>query len=219
MQVLGNFYSVVINSNKSITSDVFILNFDRFFEFVPGQWIGIKIKDNDEPRLYSIASGIYSTEVSIIYKIRPHGKLTSELTKLKSGDEIQVSAPYGKFKCSTDKGWWIATGTGIAPFKSMLDSGLGLGKKLIFGGKNRASFYFSESFEKLFGENYFRCCTGETDNDFYKGRVTDFISKKTDLPLDEKYYLCGSSEMVVDVRDILILKGIPFQNIIAEVYF
>ena len=34
-----------------------------------------------------------------------------------------------------------------------------------------------------------------------------------------KYYLCGSAEMVVDTRDILIEKGIPFENIVSEIYF
>jgi ferredoxin--NADP+ reductase len=39
------------------------------------------------------------------------------------------------------------------------------------------------------------------------------------LPTDENYYLCGSSEMVVETRDILVDKGVPFGNIIAEIYF
>ena len=34
-----------------------------------------------------------------------------------------------------------------------------------------------------------------------------------------KYYLCGSAEMVVEIRDILIEKGIPFDRIISEIYF
>ncbi len=34
-----------------------------------------------------------------------------------------------------------------------------------------------------------------------------------------KYYLCGSAEMVVDTRDILIRKGVPFDQIISEIYF
>ena len=33
------------------------------------------------------------------------------------------------------------------------------------------------------------------------------------------YYLCGSADMVVEVRDILIGKGIPFGHIISEIYF
>jgi len=40
-----------------------------------------------------------------------------------------------------------------------------------------------------------------------------------DLPEDQKYYLCGSAEMVVECREILISKGIAFSNIVAEIYF
>jgi len=34
-----------------------------------------------------------------------------------------------------------------------------------------------------------------------------------------KYYICGSADMVVEARDILISKGIPFGSIISEIYF
>jgi len=43
--------------------------------------------------------------------------------------------------------------------------------------------------------------------------------KEHDLATDNRYYLCGSAEMVVQVRDILISKDIPFQNIVSETYF
>jgi len=36
------------------------------------------------------------------------------------------------------------------------------------------------------------------------------------LTLNYMYYLC---EMVVQVRDLLIAKNIPFENIISEIYF
>ena len=35
----------------------------------------------------------------------------------------------------------------------------------------------------------------------------------------QKYYLCGSAEMVVECREILLGKGIAFSNIVAEIYF
>jgi ferredoxin--NADP+ reductase len=33
------------------------------------------------------------------------------------------------------------------------------------------------------------------------------------------YYLCGKALMVVEVRDLLISRGIPFENILSEIYF
>ncbi len=39
------------------------------------------------------------------------------------------------------------------------------------------------------------------------------------LPLNEKYYLCGNPLMVNEVRDLLIERGIPFDNILSEIFF
>ena len=49
--------------------------------------------------------------------------------------------------------------------------------------------------------------------------VSSYLVEQTDLDPDLKYYLCGSAEMVVETRDILIGKGIPFGQIISEIYF
>jgi len=69
------------------------------------------------------------------------------------------------------------------------------------------------------GSNYIRCCSAESGNGVYEGRLTQYISEQQSLPKDKKYYICGISEMVVETRDILINKGIPYENITAEIYF
>lgn len=57
------------------------------------------------------------------------------------------------------------------------------------------------------------------DNDILEGRLTNYIEYLLDFQQTENYYLCGSAEMVVDVRNLLIGKGVPFNNIITEIYF
>jgi ferredoxin--NADP+ reductase len=64
-----------------------------------------------------------------------------------------------------------------------------------------------------------RCCSQQEGNGVFAGRVTQYLEDAEDLPMDQKYYLCGSAEMVVESREILISKGIPFNNIVAEIYF
>ena len=59
--------------------------------------------------------------------------------------------------------------------------------------------------------------SGEHDA-VYPGRVTDYLRSVNHLPEDYKYYLCGRAEMVVEARDILIEKGIPFSSIVSEIY-
>nr|NQU89377.1 oxidoreductase [Bacteroidota bacterium] len=53
----------------------------------------------------------------------------------------------------------------------------------------------------------------------FHGRITKWLSEAESLPINRKYYLCGSAEMVVEVRDILIEKNVPYGNIVAEIYF
>ena len=115
--------------------------------------------------------------------------------------------------------YWIASGTGIAPFYSMFKSGIGNNKTLIHGGRDKDSFYFEKEFIPFFNNKYIRCCSKECAEGLYNGRITQFLAEETYLPPDQKYYLCGSAEMVVEVRDILISRKIPFPNIVAEIYF
>jgi len=49
--------------------------------------------------------------------------------------------------------------------------------------------------------------------------VTDYLAQHPALPTDRPYYLCGSEVMVVEVRDLLIARGIPFTRIFSEIYF
>ena len=60
---------------------------------------------------------------------------------------------------------------------------------------------------------------GQYAENVYFGRLTNWLKEQKELPLDIKYYLCGNPEMVVEVRDILVSKGISFNNIISEIYF
>jgi ferredoxin--NADP+ reductase len=208
-----------IISNEEISPEVFVLKFKRDFNFVAGQVISIALHIDEQPRMYSIASGTQDDEIWILYNIKPDGELTPELSKLKAGDTIYISAPEGSFYGTAKPSVWIASGTGIAPFVSMWRSDLTRDKLLIHGGRFLHSFYFEEEFKNLLGKDYIRCCSQESGDGVYYGRLTHWLREQQNLPTDRKYYLCGSAEMVVETRDILIEKEIPYENIVAEIYF
>ena len=134
------------------------------------------------------------------------------------GDTLWVSEPYGSFLADDKPAWWIATGTGIAPFYSMFKSGFAKNKKLIHGVAYLNQFYFEDELEWEMGENYTRCCSRESSCNVVPSRVTDYLSNFTKFP-DVKFYLCGKALMVVEVRDLLIARGVPFENILSEIYF
>ncbi len=202
-----------------LKDEVYLLSFKRDFEFLPGQVIRLS-KNGLSPRLYSIASGNKEREINILFDVKHDGDLTPLLSRLRKGDEIEVSSPMGSFTCTREeRAYWIAAGTGIAPFASMFYSGYERKKTLIHGGSTRDSFYFEKDFSPLLGDNYIPCCSRECGEKVYNGRLTKFLREKDLLPVDLKYYLCGSAEMVVESRDILLSRKIPYKNILSEIYF
>ena len=212
-------YKKSIHSIKEIAQNVFVLSFARDFEFRAGQVVAIDLTPDGQPRLYSIASGELDEYIEILFDEKPDGKLTPKLSALLPGDTIYVSEPFGNFICNDESAWWIASGTGVAPFVSMVRSGQEIGKILIHGGRYDENFYFSDLLENKLSGNYIRCATQQADSAYYKGRLTGWLREQSFLPTELKYYLCGSPEMVVEVRDLLISRHIPFGQIISETYF
>jgi predicted ferric reductase len=75
---------------------------------------------------------------------------------LKPGDRLYVSHPYGQFLRPTQEKnvGWIATGTGIAPFRSMMRSGYEADK--FYMVPDRKNNHISlMNLKPLFGENMF----------------------------------------------------------------
>jgi ferredoxin/flavodoxin---NADP+ reductase len=209
---------VEILEHKKIAKDVFEIRFPKIFSFIAGQLIGI-IVEGFPLRIYSLASGEEDNYLAVLFDIKKEGKVSPILGKMTKGDHVHISEPYGNFTCTDEGACWIASGTGIAPFYSMLRSGFGSNKSLIQGGRTIESFYYQNEFLPVLGKHYIRCCSKETSEGFYAGRLTQYIKELELLPRTQKYYLCGSAEMVVEVRDILISRNIPFTNILAEIYF
>lgn len=207
-----------LTNNLEISPGVHLISFKRDFEFLPGQVVKIAVDFDHPPRIYSICSGNKNDEVSILFNIKEDGFLTPKLAAMIPGDKILVSQPYGSFTSTPEKACFIATGTGIAPFYSMLSAGQIKGKTLIHGVRFLNQFYFEDELEEKLGKNYIRCCSAQSSCNVYPGRVTDYLNQLESLP-HIKFYICGQALMVVEVRDLLIRRGIAFGNIMSEIYF
>ena len=208
----------VLTNNEEISPGVHLISFERNFDFLPGQVVKIAITHEHPPRIYSICSGNSESEIRILFNVKEDGILTPGLAAMIPGEKILVSKPYGSFLGTDEPAWWISTGTGIAPFYSMFQSGLKQNKKLLHGVRQLNQFYFEDELEWEMGDNYVRCCSQESSCDVIPGRVTDYLKTVSEFP-DVNYYLCGKALMVVEVRDLLIERGVPFENILAEIYF
>jgi ferredoxin/flavodoxin---NADP+ reductase len=212
-------FPVRLRSVLEISPGAYYLTFPRPFEFQAGQVIKIALDSQDTPRMYSICSGEKDPETGVLFNVKQDGSLTPHLARCREGDSILVSEPFGSFTAESGPAWWIATGTGIAPFYSMLRSGRVKNKTLIHGVRFLDQFYFEKEWEVALGSRYIRCCSREEGAAAFPGRVNDYLEKAGEFPAGHKYYLCGNGMMVVEVRDLLISRGVPFANIIAEIYF
>ena len=198
---------VRITGNSEISPNVFVISWKRTSDFVPGQVIKISADEHEPPRIYSICSGNREEEMYVLFNVKPAGILTPKLALMKPGEEIFVSEPYGSFSCDGSPATWIATGTGIAPFYSMIRSGNIKNKKLIHGVSYSNQFYFEDHLKAALGDSYICCCSRDHTGVHFPGRITNYLLAQEALPKGDKYYLCGQALMVVEVRDLLIQKG------------
>ena len=208
-----------VSSNIQIAEGAYLLSFKRDFDFLAVQVVALGVNTCIGPRLYSIASGENDEMVDILYTEKSGGGLTPFLSKLKAGDSVLVSEPFGTFTEVTNNAVYICAGTGIAPFMSKIKSLKGSNPTLIHGVSFPEYFYFEDYLEPTLGRNYIQCCSRHPSEDYFQGRVTQFVKEWKHLDKSKRYYLCGSAEMVVDTRDELIARGVPFGNINAEIYF
>jgi CDP-4-dehydro-6-deoxyglucose reductase len=97
---------------------------DTSFEYTPGQYARIGYGD-EEPRVYSIASSPNRDYVEFCIRRVPGGSLTPHLCEADEGDDVFLRGPYGDelmLQEPSDRDLvFVATGTGVAPFKGMID--------------------------------------------------------------------------------------------------
>jgi ferredoxin--NADP+ reductase len=101
----------------------------------------------------------------------------------------------------------------------MVRSGLGTDKILAQAARTPEGLHFRELFAALLGARYFPCCPGAPPSGGISGGGLMAWLRAHELPADRRYLLCGSARMVVEVRDELIARGVPFGNVVAEIYF
>jgi ferredoxin--NADP+ reductase len=92
-------------------------------------------------------------------------------------------------------------------------------KRLIHGARYLDGFYYRSEIEAVLGTDYIPCCSTESDPEVYAGRLTRYLHEVPSFPRDVRYMLCGATGMIIQVRDMLLSAGVPFSNIVSEIYF
>lgn len=172
-------------------------------------------------RAYSIVSSPQETDIKLC--IKAHREASTIFTQLQTGAAVEVFMPFGHFTIPAGDAplVMIATGTGVAPYKSMIAS---LEEKrhasLLVGNKTAMDQLYHEHWRSLAKrrENfkYYPTLSRETQEDCLQGYVQDHLEKA--MTQDAEYLICGVNAMVEDVERLLRGKGIDAAKIHYEKY-
>ncbi len=227
-------FSLTLTHKAVIARDVIEMRFAKppNLVFRAGQFLQFHIPTETGVllRSYSIASPSAESYIDLCVKLLPEGRASQFFAKLQHGDVVKAQGPEGHFVCKEEHAphkIFIATGSGLAPMAAMIPDELtrrvpGGSVQLIFGVRSEADIFWAERWEKL----------AQTDSLFtysitlsrpdqptgwqgLVGRVTEHVPHHH---LEAEYYLCGSLEMVKDVRKILVDKGVPTKQIHFEIF-
>jgi ferredoxin--NADP+ reductase/benzoate/toluate 1,2-dioxygenase reductase subunit len=192
----------------------------RGMEFEAGQHILLGAEDSIHKREYSIYSGTKDEQLEILVKEVEDGMVSKQLKKLEEGTYLEVEGPLGFFSIDPElikqkrKFLFVASGTGIAPFHSMIRSIPELDYTLLHGVRYAEEAYEKDTYEK---DRYILCTSRDDKGDFH-GRITDFI-RQNEFDKDTVCFFCGNFNMIREAMSLLEKKGIPPSQLHAEVYF
>ncbi len=208
----------------------------RRFGFVAGQWVSLKANkpDGEEiTRAYSIASPPDETnQFAVCLNRVQDGFMSNYLCDLKEGEALPAQGPFGNFilRPPMRDTLFIATGTGVAPLRSMLhwllaDSKRHEGKKLwlVFGVRTEGNLYYDDEIRKLAAEhlNFTYLPTlsrGEPGWKGLRGYVQDHVAEIARGRSDMHAYICGLDKMVSANRALLKELGWDRKAIVYEKY-
>jgi ferredoxin--NADP+ reductase/benzoate/toluate 1,2-dioxygenase reductase subunit len=203
-----------------LTESTYILQIEKNnMVFEAGQHILLGRENDVDQREYSIYSGTNDEYIEVLIKEVDDGKVSKQLKDLKSGDMLNVEGPLGFFGLNKDKidnakFLFVASGTGIAPFHSMVKSYPNLNYTILHGIRFVEEAYGKDAYNN---DNYIACTSRDKSGDF-EGRVTDYINQNS-FDKDTICYFCGNFKMIREAMDLLEKKGIPNNQLHAEVYF
>lgn len=205
----------------------FILRVEKNnIKFNAGQFFSIGNDNLGINREYSVASSSDKDYIDFFIREVEGGSLSSKLRNLRNGDEVKILGPYGEFylKSFNPNAHYIffATGTGIAPFISLIDTHK-IEKYSIYHGvrkyddryniKELKNYNLAVSREKIIKENIQKDC-----KIIKQGRVNTFLNE-IQFEEDMLFFLCGNSLMVSEIYDELLAKKIEQNKIFTEIFF
>jgi ferredoxin-NADP reductase len=210
------------------------------FPFEPGQYATLGLMGTEGKlvqRPMSISSP--STDVSeyeFFIRLVQGGAFTTLLWERRVGDAINIKGPKGKFLLQDDGHTclFVATGTGMAPFMSMLDTLRAHGQTrdivILHGVSYDYDLAWREELEALERNGFPLRYVGTVSRPQHcpgwgglTGRAEAVLAGQLDAHTltaeNTTLYLCGNPDMVSAIEDIATARGFPPEQVRKELYW
>ncbi len=226
-------FSTTLSKKIEIADNVLELRFEKpeGFDYEAGQFIQFHIPGAEKSTLrsYSLASVPSDSHLDFCVKILEGGIASTYFKNMKEGDQLDFRGPNGRFILSneTSAHLFVATGAGLAPIMGMIKEELenNMSKKpvdLLFGVRSEKDVFWTERLDELKKAHdnfsYTLCLSMPEDIsscNALEGRVTGHLPESFE---NVHTYLCGSSEMVMEVRKAAIERGADAKAIHFEIF-
>ena len=231
------FYDVILKSLSELGNETRHLDLQyepgKGMDFVPGQFVSIIYPKDGKVirRAYSIASAPEEKEhLVLLIKLVQGGAVTTWFWTLKPGDKIKIHGPFGKFVLPEKIDFdivFVATGTGVAPFRSMIHSLLRRefqGKlSLLFGNRYDGMIPYHQEWLDLARKHpqFTYIPTVSRPSPEWKGEtgyVQTKINKFFPHPEGKRIYICGLNEMIQAVQETCLNQGYRQDQVTFEKY-
>jgi len=214
----------------------------KHFEFVPGQFVTLDLPIHEKPnrrwRSYSIASWPDGSNEFELLIVRLEGGSGTQylFEEVREGSELSLRGPMGVFVLPPELDrdlYFICTGTGVAPFRSMLQHIRRNGQAhrnlyLIFGTRSRHDLLYAEELRRLEQElpgfrymptlsrEQWEGCCGYVHG-VYEQLLEEQKAASGSLP-PAHFYLCGWKSMVDEAKERILKLGYEKKDVSLELY-
>jgi CDP-4-dehydro-6-deoxyglucose reductase len=191
----------------------------------------------------NIIKGLIKRSYSVANAYRESGLLTFFIKKFENGqmskywfeeakinDLLRIEGPIGSFflrDFEVENIIFMATGTGVAPIKAILES-LGESQKKILNKKiwifvgaryENEIFWQPNEFSGLLNLKYIPVLSRASDDwNGERGYIQDILIKNNIQLENSQVYACGSNSMIESARKLLLEKGLNKNNFFSDAF-
>lgn len=208
-------------------------------DFKAGQYVSLRVSPEGQRRSYSICSTPDNNhQFDLLVDHTPDGLGSQFLQNLEFGAEVEVLAPMGQLVVPDEIEQnlaikhlvFVATGSGVAPFRSMIEDQL-RGKQdqrqitLHWGMRHPEDLFWLDEWQTLaeaFSNFHFHPVLSKANHEWTlcRGHVTDCLGvHKPPTPQTAAYFLCGNQNMIQDVSKLLSEQGVSEELIMFEKFY